>query len=154
MILGAIDTAIPSGYTLDAPLTVPALNTPIMLPWSQTASDTPSTTSTTTWKQLISGSVTLPAGTWTVRIIGGVNLAVDVDGDSIDRRAVFGSSEGSTSGGSMTTVREPYPINQTFTGIAGGGTATAALQYKRTPGGTATISSRCPWMMVTAVRTA
>lgn len=119
----------------------------------QSAADFATNDLTGTWRTAISLSVILDSGKWGVRMIGGLNLAHSASG-TVDRRAKFGTNNGSTSTATMSTTREHYPIGQAFTNIVSsvGTIWTAQIEYKPNAAGTA--SARAPWLIVFAWRMA
>jgi hypothetical protein len=102
------------------------------------------------WHDLVTASITLPSGTWSVSIHGGANLAHS-SSSLINRRTVLGGSASGFQGAGMQTTREHYPFEYSLSPVAAG-TYNAKLQYQVDPGGGNGGSARCPWIHVDAVR--
>jgi hypothetical protein len=116
---------------------------------SQSGSDTPSTSSVTTFANAMTLPVALPAGTWSITAscdlllshnVNRGNWRVEIDG------------VGSTQHTLSMVTEERFAVGHKRTGLAGNRTINVNLQFKSFDAGT--ISARNPRIEVKAVRTA
>lgn len=115
------------------------------------ASSTPDVATTTT-TYVTGGEITftLPAGTWTLKAIGAINLLNSAT-DNMQMRLVVDGTAGAaeSKGGSATSARQ-LTSNVDKTGVASG-SRTVTLEYK---GSSGTTTAQSWWLIVWCQRTA
>lgn len=127
-------------------------NTPFVLMQSQSASDTSSTTSTSTYSDACALNVALPAGTWNVKAMSfcglkhsagnNANIAAEVDGTLATART-------------LTCPSADYRMcidDANLGSLSGGGTKVVKTRFKSSDAGT--TSANNPGLIVIATRTA
>jgi hypothetical protein len=116
------------------------------------AADGSPVTATATTSYVTGGSTTftLPAGTWTVKAVGGQSLRNSATDTVQLRFTIDGTSETPESRASTATDWRQINTNGEKTGVASG-SRTVTLDYKGTSG---TTTGESWWMSVYAVRTA
>lgn len=144
IVVGKIQTAAPASYTLDAPLIVPSLNTPLAFGDSQTSSSTASTTSTTLWSDAMTYNLALPAGTWTVLAMGFIDCLHSADNRAHIRVEINGDATGDANSPSCPATSPHYrTIKSThlLAGIAGSQTIAIKPQFKSLDAGTTSANN-------------
>lgn len=128
------------------------IHVPVIARGAQTASDTTSTTSTTTYQQAITVDVALPAGTWTILAFGGASFTHSAAG-SVDFYVEIAGSGALSRSVTVSATNFEAGIDTAFaTGIAGGGNVTIRVVFRSNTAGTTAANS--PWFCLVAVRTA
>lgn len=116
---------------------------------SQSASDNPTNASTANYLVACSLSLALPPGTWTVNAIGGLmlqnpggvsNVQIAIDGDTGTARALTVTTE-------MQVVDD-----HRVSGVSGNRSIAVNVRFKSSSAGT--TSSRNPWVIAIATRSA
>lgn len=167
--IGVLQNAIPAAYNLDAPLVVAgagtfssldvsgaasfgSINTPIQAFNTQSSSTTASTTDTVNYSDAISVTLTLGAGTWTIRSVGGVGLIHSASGTGrvlISTNAVDGSA--TVTPALATAGYTACWASDLVTGVAGNVSITNKVRFRCGTAGTTTAAN--PWITMYAHRT-
>lgn len=120
---------------------------------SQDSADTSSTASTTIYSTAITRSITLPAGTWTVRANGWITLI-----HSASLKATYRVKVDGTAGTAMVTENLSATLYSMWgdigskSGIVGPGAFDVVLEYHSSGAGTTSASNCLLW--IAATRTA
>lgn len=148
VVVGLLQRATPSSYTLSTPLNVDTIvmeapNTPVGMQSSQNSADTASSTDTSNYVTTLTADIALPTGNWTIRAMttqmlshssagsvvraqtriggtAGVNLSAAVPADPT--RATMVTQATRTSQTGTVTIDAQYRPNASGTAYSGGGT--------------------------------
>ena len=119
---------------------------------SQNLADVGTNASTTTYQTAIDVDLPLPAGTWSVYVVGGVSVRHSASG-AVDVKAMVGATSGTV------LARNVGPTTPEAAGMVGtaedtglaGGTVTCAVKYK--PGVAGTASADDCFIFAVALKT-
>jgi hypothetical protein len=158
-VLCKIQNSAAGSLALDAGLIGEVIQTQV----SQDAADNPSTTATSTYQVLCTGSITLPAGTWALRVAldarathgtgGNISLKINVGGTASSTTWTGGSLSAARTLAAQTAAPGSWVGMSTgIAGISGGGAVNVFGGYISSGGNTATTNG--PRLLIDATRTA
>lgn len=157
VVLGKLQRAAPTLYTLDATLSATAgiINADVIFPspTTQDASDTHTSSANSTYQNAMTTTITLPSGTFSINALFGLTMKRNPAGVALLRGTINGVAGGARSVNLDLNVYTTHWIWHHQDGIAGNQTISLVCQY--TGGSGATLTSTIepiviPWIRRTA----